>query len=153
MIPSHGSHEGKALRLSAKSTGRENVMELKSRLVLALIIVLSVVQGQPSNSQRGGPTSQSRPRIPKDGYLPHAGFVPTADVAIQIAEAVLTPVYGSSVVTSERPFHATLDRGVWIVKGTVPCAGVRPGGVCPGGNAEIWISKDNGQILYMIHSM
>lgn len=124
-----------------------------SRFVLALMIVLSVVLGQPSDTQRGGHMSQSRPRIPTDGYVPRAGFVPTAEVAIQIAEAVLVPVYGSSAVTSERPFHATLDRGVWIVKGTVPCAGAPPGAVCPGGNAEIWISKDNGRILYMIHSM
>lgn len=116
------------------------------------MIVLSVVLGQTSKTQRKE-TSHSRPRIPSDGYVPHAGFVPTAEVAMQIAEAVLTPVYGSSVVTSERPFHATFDRGVWIIKGTVPCVGAPPVAVCPGGNAEIWIAKDDGRILYMIHTM
>jgi hypothetical protein len=140
--------------VSAESfSGEKNIMGSMSRVVLALTIILSVVLGQPSNTQPEGQTSQSGPRIPRDGYVPHAGFVPTGEVAMQIAEAVLTPVYGSSVIKSERPFHATLDRGIWIVKGTVPCAGAPPGAVCPGGNAEIWISKDNGRILYMIHSM
>ena len=79
--------------------------------------------------------------------------MPTADVAIAIAEAVLVPVYGKNVVISERPFHAILKDHLWIVTGTVPCEGAPPGAVCPGGNAEVRISKKTGRIVYMMHSM
>lgn len=128
-------------------------MRMMTMLAFALMTALSILMAWQSNNQDVRVAPHSRPPVPSDGYVPHSGFVPTAAVAIQIAEAVLVPVYGSSVVTSERPFHAKLDGGVWIVKGTVPCAGAPPGAVCPGGNAEIWISKDDGKILYMIHSM
>jgi len=114
---------------------------------------LSILMAWQSNTQDVRVAPHSRPRVPSDGYVPRSGFVPTAGVAIHIVEAVLVPVYGRSVVTSERPFHATLEGGAWIVKGTVPCAGAPPGAVCAGGNTEIWISKDDGKILYMIHSM
>jgi len=85
--------------------------------------------------------------------IPKEGFVPTADVAIAIAEAVLVPVYGHDVIESERPFHATLKGDLWVVSGTVPCDSAPPGAVCPGGNAEVRISKKTGRIVYMMHSM
>jgi len=85
--------------------------------------------------------------------IPKNGFVPTAYVAIAIAEAVLVPVYGKNVIESERPFHATLKGDLWIVTGTVPCEDPPPGAVCPGGYAEVRISKKDGRIVYMIHSM
>jgi hypothetical protein len=85
------------------------------------------------------------------GVIPKEGFVPNAEVATAIAEAVLWPVYGRATVVSERPFKATLDRGVWIVAGTVPCEDPPPGAVCPGGSAEVRISKKTGQILHMTH--
>lgn len=122
------------------------------RTLFVVTAVVGIAIGQASDTQQGR-ISQNGLRIPDDGYVPKAGFVPTAEVAAQIAEAVLTPIYGKKVMTAERPFHATLENGVWIVKGSVPCPGAPPGAVCPGGNAEIWISKSNGQILYMIHSM
>lgn len=85
--------------------------------------------------------------------IPKEGFVPTADVAVTIAEAVLVPVYGKEVIHSERPFHAALKGDVWVVTGTVPCQGAPPGAACPGGNAEVRISKKTGRIVYMMHSM
>ena len=123
------------------------------RILFVILTALGIASGQASDAPQQGWMFQNGPRIPKDGFVPKEGFVPTPEVALQIAEAVLTPVYGKKIVTAERPFHATLEKGVWIVKGTVPCSGAPIGAVCPGGNAEIWISKNNGQILYMIHSM
>jgi hypothetical protein len=96
---------------------------------------------------------QSEELSPQGFTIPKDGFVPTADVALTIAEAVLVPAYGKDVVQSERPFHATLKGTLWIVTGTVPCKGAPAGAVCPGGNAEVRISKKTGRIIYMIHSM
>ncbi|MBZ5507634.1 MAG: YbbC/YhhH family protein [Acidobacteriia bacterium] len=79
-------------------------------------------------------------------YQPKAGFVPNAETAVKVAEAVLIPVYGEKVL-SERPFKATLEGDVWTVEGTLHCGAPR----CNGGTAEVKISKSTGQILHMIH--
>src|SRR5450631_3615065 len=75
---------------------------------------------------------------------PAAGFVPTADVAIAIAVAVWTPIYGAEHSARERPYHAVLVDGVWEVTGSVPPKHV-------GGAAFARISKDDGRILYVTH--
>lgn len=108
-----------------------------------LLLVFATVCACPQDAAR--PTA-----IPKNGFVPKGGFVSGADVAVAIAEAVLTPVYGKETVTSERPFKATLNRGIWLVRGKVPCEG-SPDAVCPGGAGEVWIAKRSGQILYMNH--
>jgi hypothetical protein len=84
------------------------------------------------------------------GFVPKDGFVPSATVALAIADAVLIPVYGKKVIDSERPFKAVLNGNVWTITGSVPCDGP-PGAVCPGGAAEIRVSKRTGQILFMTH--
>ena len=83
-------------------------------------------------------------------YQPKAGFVPNAETAVRIAEAVLIPVYGEKLILSERPFHATLEGDVWTVDGTLHC-GAEKETDCRGGTAEVKISKSSGQILHMIH--
>ncbi len=80
-------------------------------------------------------------------YKPTDGYVQSADVAIEIAEAVLKSIYGEKLIISERPFTATLTQeGVWIVKGSLKKN--KKGGV-----AEIWISKDNGAIIKVTHEL
>ena len=86
------------------------------------------------------------------GYIPKEGFVPNADVALAIAEAVLSPVYGMETIISERPFKVSLRANIWIITGSVPCDHPPQGAVCPGGVAEVRISKRTGQIVYMIHT-
>ncbi len=81
-------------------------------------------------------------------FVPKEGFVPNAEVAVKIAEAVLIPVFGQQVL-SERPFKARLEAEAWIVEGTLNCGG-HVGG-CDGGAAEVRISKKSGEILRMIH--
>jgi NTF2 fold immunity protein len=89
-------------------------------------------------------------RQPKT-FVPKEGFVPNDATAIAIAEAVLVPVYGKEVVMGERPFQTALSRrDTWIVTGSLHCQGP-VGTVCPGGTAEVRISKKSGEILYMIH--
>ncbi len=91
-----------------------------------------------------------QPHVPNDGVVPRDGFVPNAEVAVTLAEAVLVPVYGKQTVAFERPFKASLRGNIWVVEGKVPCEGP-PDAVCPGGAGEVWISKRTGQILFMTH--
>jgi hypothetical protein len=96
-------------------------------------------------------TASAGPERVAKGYVPPDGFVPTAQTAIAVAEAVLTPVYGKDQIESERPFKAVLNGNVWVVTGSVPCHNPPPGAECPGGAAEIRISKRTGQVLFMTH--
>jgi hypothetical protein len=92
--------------------------------------------------------------IPAAGptYVPKDGYVPDSATAIQIAEAVLAPVYGKTHIESERPFSARLHDGVWTVSGTLHCRGDdRPGVYCLGGVAVVTISQADARILSMIH--
>jgi hypothetical protein len=50
---------------------------------------------------------------------PQGGFVPDAETAIRIAEAVWTPIFGQKEVESQQPFQAELEYGVWVVMGSL----------------------------------
>lgn len=80
-----------------------------------------------------------------DSLAPREGFVPNAETAIRIAEAVWIPIYGEKLIASERPFKATLRGDVWIVTG----ADLPQGSL--GGVAEAHISKRDGRILRVMH--
>src|SRR5579871_2218200 len=79
---------------------------------------------------------------PAQSFKPKEGFVPNAETAVKVGEAVLIPVYGEKQILAERPFKATLHGNVWTVEGTLPC------GNCNGGTAFVKISKTSGQILF-----
>jgi len=81
---------------------------------------------------------------------PKEGFVPNAETAVKVGEAVLIPVYGEEKIVGERPFKATLQVDVWTVEGTLHCVR-QPDTECEGGTAVVKISKASGQILYMMH--
>jgi hypothetical protein len=81
---------------------------------------------------------------------PPQGFVPNESTAVVIAEAVLTPIYGSELIMKEQPFTATLKGDTWIVKGSLPKTG--PDEIVMGGVAIVKISKRNGCILLVGHS-
>jgi hypothetical protein len=78
---------------------------------------------------------------------PKNGFVPDANTAVKIAEAVLIPVYGEKKISGERPFKATQQGDVWRVTGTLNCGAPN----CVGGTAVIRISKTTGEILFVGH--
>ncbi len=77
-------------------------------------------------------------------YIPKDGFVPDEATAIHIAEAILPPIYGKSVINEERPFHAKLHNGIWMVSGSL--SGLQHGGV-----AVAEISKKSAMILRVSH--
>jgi len=71
-------------------------------------------------------------------------YVPDAETAIRIAEAVFLPIYGEKVY-KERPFVAELNAdGIWTVHGTLPSGTV-------GGTAMAQIRKTDGKILLVTH--
>ena len=59
----------------------------------------------------------AQPPRRNEGFVPPRGMVPDEQTAFLIAEAVLTPIYGKQAVEYEKPFHAELVNGVWIVDG------------------------------------
>jgi hypothetical protein len=81
---------------------------------------------------------------PKQTYTPAAGYVSDATTAIRIALTVWEPVYGKEHIASERPFHATLSRGVWHVRGSLPRGAV-------GGVAEADVRRADGKVLRVTH--
>jgi hypothetical protein len=83
-------------------------------------------------------------------FRPKEVFVPDAETAVKVGEAVLIPVYGKKQILDERPLKVTLIRDVWTVEGTVPCDGPASEH-CKGGAALVKISKTSGQILFMMH--
>src|SRR5271156_591451 len=86
-------------------------------------------------------------------FVAKNSFVPDANTAVRVAEAVLTPVFGKKQIESERPFTAQLEGEKWIVSGTLSC----PDGKgrrttsCVGGVAGVEISKSDARILSMTH--
>ena len=78
---------------------------------------------------------------------PTAGFVPDAETAVKIGEAMLVPVYGEKQIHKEKPFRATREGDVWTVTGSLSCGGLN----CNGGTAVVRISKTSEEILFMFH--
>ena len=76
------------------------------------------------------------------------GFVPDAETAIKVAEAILTAIYGENVL-NKTPFTASLvqEGTVWLVKGSLPQEGYFGGGI-----PYIKISKATGEILGVVHT-
>ena len=85
-----------------------------------------------------------------ENYKPAAGYVPDANTAIRIAQAVWEPIYGEREIQSERPFHAEQQGNAWYVYGTVPQP-KRPGWVRPGGSAVAVIDRRTGSFLRINH--
>ena len=73
-------------------------------------------------------------------------FLPDSKIALEFARLVLNPIYGKSMMDSEKPFNVELiDNKFWFISGTFPK------GQSKGGVAEILISKYDCKILYLSH--
>lgn len=108
-------------------------------LMAGFLLVLAGCAAQANSRHQPEPGVQE-----PESYAPAAGFVPTAEVAIQIAYAVLVPIYGDAQIEQQQPLTAQLDGEVWIVAGTLP-RGWR------GGVARIGISRRDGRISNLSH--
>jgi hypothetical protein len=79
-----------------------------------------------------------------EGYRPPDGFIPNANTAIRVAEAVLSPIFGEEKIQKERPFSAKLEGDIWTVSGHLDKDYF-------GGVAEIRIAKSDGRVLAVSH--
>jgi hypothetical protein len=75
---------------------------------------------------------------------PDQGPVPTEAAAIGIAIKLWSPIYGPDHIAREKPYHATLKRGVWTVMGSIPRRAV-------GGAAVLKIRQSDGKVLLLSH--
>jgi len=90
---------------------------------------------------------QEREDIFVDGYLylPKDGFVPNAETAVKIAEAVWLPIYGEGIYDF-KPFKAELKNdSLWIVDGTMPEKFML------GGTPYAEIKKSDASIICVTH--
>ena len=79
----------------------------------------------------------------KHTVMPEQGYVPNANTAISIAEAVWLPIYGEGI-NDKKPFVAKLHGDTWVVKGSLPAQML-------GGVPVAEISKKTGVILMISH--
>jgi hypothetical protein len=77
------------------------------------------------------------------GWAPPNGFVPNEATAIRIAVAVWEPIYGVAQIAAQKPYRARLEKGVWIVEGTLNSE--------LGGVAIAEIVKSDGRVLRVSH--
>jgi hypothetical protein len=108
-------------------------------IVLALAVLAGALVSMPVPAKTGA----ARP-APPHSFVPSAGFVPNKGTAVRIAVAVWVPIYGEKQIQGERPYNATLKKGVWTVTGSLPKGWV-------GGVALAEISKRDGRILRVSH--
>jgi hypothetical protein len=79
----------------------------------------------------------------KEQYLSNMDYVPDAETAIKIAEAIWLPIYGEKIYEN-KPFIAKLkNSNVWIVEGTLKDT--------KGGVPYIEIQKKDCKILKVYH--
>ena len=76
--------------------------------------------------------------------MPEDGLIPTAELAIQVAELVLKNIYGSENIEEQPPFFINLKNDIWIIEGNLDDGYYE-------GVAHIEIRKNNGEILKVIH--
>lgn len=105
-----------------------------------LFVGNSVITSTASSQPDEMPSAQPE----KHNVKPAAGYVPDETVAIAIAEAVLTPIYGREKIRLERPFTAVSRGDVWIVQGS-------PKKKSYGGVAVAEIARSDGHIVRVTH--
>lgn len=82
------------------------------------------------------------------GVYNRNGIVKDPKVAYTIAEAILTSIYGKERIENQKPFNISLKNNkFWVVEGTLNQAKMSQRGT-----ATIVISKDDGQVQYLMHS-
>jgi len=102
-------------------------------LMVVLAVTILVISGCNHSYSEG-----------KHNYKPKEGYVPDEKTAIRIAVAVWIPIYGEKQIEKEKPYQAKLDKGVWIVEGSLPEG-------MTGGVAIAEITKGDGCILRVSH--
>lgn len=100
------------------------------RIIVGLLLCLQV-------GATAQPPGRSTSIPPKNGY------VPDEQTAVKIAEAILMPIFGTELVTGERPFHGHLEGNIWIIEGTLHTE--------LGGVAMVKIQRSDGRVVSVVH--
>jgi len=79
-------------------------------------------------------------------YVPPLGYVLNEEVAISIAVAIWSPIYGKDKIENKAPFNASLEGDIWYVTGSLPENHA-------GGVPVIEIDKNTGQIYRVSHGL
>ena len=80
------------------------------------------------------------------GYVPKDGLVPTMGMATEIAEIILKKLYGNEEIEKQKPFSINIENDIWIIEGSLEKGS-------EGGVAYIEISKKNGKVLKVTHTL
>ena len=83
-------------------------------------------------------------------YVPAEGFIPTADIAVKIAECVPLEIYGKESIEKEKPFSVNLVNGIWVIEGHIPNGNDSALTFC--GQSYVEIRKSNGEIIKLLHT-
>ena len=110
-------------------------------------------KAEPSNDQNNTQTEyilkeslSSNDYLSSRGYFPKEGFVSTPEIAVQIADIILSKIYGEKKIEKQKPFFVKLENDIWIICGHFELDPNVKGGV-----AYIEIRKSTGEILKVIH--
>lgn len=112
---------------------------------ILLLLALATIGLTPSHAAEQAGKQALKETESRPGYQPANGFVPDSATAIAIAIAVWEPVYGKKNIAEQAPYQATLEKGLWMVTGTLPKGRV-------GGTATAVIDKMNGRIIMLYHT-
>jgi NTF2 fold immunity protein len=84
-----------------------------------------------------------------------AGPIPDKTTALKVAEPELNRTYGERIIRSEQPLDANLSGDMWIVGGTLHCNDGKNGTTtaCVGGVATAHLTKSDGRVLQIFHTM
>lgn len=96
---------------------------------------------------------QARPGCKVAKVRMAAGAIPDAATALKVGEPELMRAYGG-VLGSEKPITAILWGDIWTVGGTLHCPGEKNSTeLCLGGVATLHLTKSDGRIIEVFHTM
>jgi hypothetical protein len=81
---------------------------------------------------------------PQHNYRPLNGIIHNEEIALKIADVILSDIYGVEAILIQKPLTARSDGSKWVVSGILK-------GDIAGGVAVIEINKSDGRILRISH--
>jgi hypothetical protein len=108
------------------------------------IILISVISCFPLLSFSAEPDGKACFQKSEYFNVLDRDVIPNEEVAKNIAEVILIPIYGAIAIERQKPFSVALEDDVWTVTGYLSKNML-------GGTFSILISKRDGRIVKIIH--
>jgi hypothetical protein len=115
-------------------------------IAVFLIVLASFAGSQVKPSDEDAIKYARRLIVGTKPVVSSQGYVPDQATAVRIAIAILIPIYGDKIEEGEKPWRVGLKGDVWTVVGTYNGKG-------EGGEAIVQLSKSNGTVLFVTHTM